>query len=185
MDERIIEALSGIDAGEANKGDTEAEESKGAGRLRFATLQLTRQQYNYRFQCLAHVPLAALRLRAAVLTLFNDLLVQVLPILDLDCTCAQEYSRPGMCAGPRPSATHGCLGALLRKLPHCVLPSIKEPVLVRALKATKGSGGQAVNVSLDNFKALAQRDAAVGNHSFEPCDSECTFSQALLFSRNG
>jgi len=106
---------------------------------------------------------------------------QTLPMVDLDCTCVHNQAHSNTHSGHSfPRATDGCPGTLLRKLSHCILPSIKEPVLTRALKATKGSGGQAVNVSLDNFKALSQRDAAaVGSQSFEPCNSECTFVQAF------
>lgn len=116
------------------------------------------------FQLLNRQPVESLRLRFALLRLFNSRLARVMPLLDI------------MNAG-----STWAMGHKLRALGHCIFLDIKASLLQAALDKTwlpqEGSG---LSITLDNSKAFAsqvkaERDPAAAT----PGSSQCLFVQAF------
>lgn len=108
------------------------------------------------FQSIADVPTPQLRLRFALLQMFNQRLA--------DCLACVEFN----------TVRRWSTGYLLHSVGHCVFLDVKMGMLDSALKSTSGSG-HVSTVRLSNFDASAS--AARGE--VDPSTSKCIFVQAF------
>lgn len=67
------------------------------------------------------------------------------------------------------------VGAMLRRIPHCVLVDAKEALIVKAIEATETPGTSGIKVQLDNRTAMASTEHCV----LDPMASLCTFAQLV------
>lgn len=102
----------------------------------------------------SEVPLPQMRMRFALLRMFNQHLQRTLPAFALGST--REWS----------------VGYRIRALSHCIFLESKQSLLDAALKATEGSG--AGSIELSNFRATASEHKG----EVTPETSMCMFVQA-------
>eukprot|EP00941_MAST-03F_sp_MAST-3F-sp1_P003112 g3112.t1 len=98
-----------------------------------------------------------LRLRFAILRIWNGLLSRVLPLIDVD------------------SKVQGSLGFKLMKLKGHIFMATKENLLEEAITKTKGPSLGGIQISLDQHAAFQSKE--LGESSVE--SSRCIFVQAL------
>eukprot|EP01039_Chlorochromonas_danica_P006368 gene6368-7021_t len=112
---------------------------------------------SYQGDCLSHLTLLDINMRAQLLLAFNKALESLLPLVDLN------------------NEDPHSLGAMIRRNNRYMLAQVKLPLLAAALAASVNSSGATEAVSLDNFKALASRD----REEKDPSTSQNTFVQCF------
>lgn len=122
-------------------------------------VQLSRKDFQFKYQQLGFTSLKSLQLRFAVLRAFNSRLRRCIELLDFSST----------------DVSHS-VAYMLRALRHLIFSDVKSVMLEAAIEMTwHGRADSGVRVTLDNMKAMHSRE--VGD--VEPSTSMCIFAQSF------
>jgi hypothetical protein len=135
---------------------------------------LRTREEELRYQALASRPLAAVRQRLALLLHFNALLEQCINFVDMSAGSLSPASETTLAGDGAGVASSCSMGGKLRLLAHCVLMSVKTPVLAAALEATVSTGRRLPPIRLDNNKATHSEMKG----EVEPGESRCVVLRA-------
>jgi HECT-domain (ubiquitin-transferase) len=151
----------GSDYGASKKKSSKANKVKPSA-MPLEHLCIRNETEALKYPALADVPPQQLRMRLALIRIFNSALEKSLPCFNL--SSKQSWS----------------VGARIRALSSCIFSETKDKLLQSALKATSKDHNNIPTLYLSNFKASeSQMTGAIS-----PETSQCMFAQAYLALRS-